>query len=85
DTLSQDAQVRLVGVGETDLLRLRGTGSSSNSRSTRFGMRLIVEVLNLNDARPTPFAKIVEGHVGILEQAEIDSRDPQTFGVSSHP
>ncbi len=47
-------------------------------------MRLIVEVLNLNDARPTPFPQIVEGNAGVLEQTEIDSRDPQTFGVARH-
>ena len=48
--------------------RQSGSGSSSNSRSARLGMRLIVEVLDLNDARPTPFPQIVEGNSGVLEQ-----------------
>ncbi len=47
-------------------------------------MRLVVEVLDLDNACPTPFPQIVEGNTGILEQTEIDSRDPQTFGVPSH-
>ena len=47
-------------------------------------MRLVVEVLNLHNARTTPFPQIVEGNTGILEQTEIDSRDPQTFGVARH-
>lgn len=32
------------------------------------GMCLIVEVLDLNNARPTPFPQIVEGNSGVLEQ-----------------
>ena len=70
---------------ETDLLRLRGLGSSRNSRSARFRMRLIVEVLDLNDARPTPFPQIVEGNAGIFQQTEIYTRHPKTLGVPTHP
>jgi len=47
-------------------------------------MRLIVEVLDLDNAGPTPFPQIVERDTGILEQTQIDSRDAQTLGVPRH-